>query len=200
MLIPITFLNFYFFLRLTLLFNNFGITCQILHNSFSPNHPDLEQWLLTRFLEEIITLMLQSLSQTGMKRKYNVLGKLSHVCFTGSFFLLSLSRSINSGHFWKGRCFPLAPQPWQCSRLLTHSLRQEAGDNSNSTLQLCHSCIKQIKKVEEAQEAVDNFLCTHGPLGPAWRTQGVKSPSALLTRPWVALEQARDLPPQWTVE
>lgn len=77
--------------------------------------------MLTRFLEEVITLMLQSLTQIGIKRKCNVLGKLSHICFTDSFFLLSLSGSINSGHCWKSRCFPLTPQLWQCSRLLTHS-------------------------------------------------------------------------------
>lgn len=141
----------------------------------------------------MLTLLLQSLSQTGIKRKYNMLGKLSHICFTGSFFLLC--RSTQSGHCWKGRCFPLTPQPWRCSRLLTHSRRQEHGSNSNSMLQLCHSCIKLIKKVEEeAQEVIDSFLCTHGPLGPARRAQGVQSPSTLLTRPWVAQEEARDLP------
>lgn len=75
---------------MTLLFNNFALAYQIVHNSVSSNHPDLEEWILTRFLEEVITLMLQSLSQTGIKRKYNVLGKLSHICFTDSFFLLSL--------------------------------------------------------------------------------------------------------------
>lgn len=31
--------------------------------------------MLSRFLEEIITLMLQSLSQTEIKRKHNMLGK-----------------------------------------------------------------------------------------------------------------------------
>lgn len=146
--------------------------CQVLHNSLSPNHPDLEWRMLSRFLEEIITLLLQSLSQTGIKREYNVLGKLSHVCLTGSFFLLSLSRIIHSGHCWKGRCFPLAPQPWRCSRLLTHSRRQDDSGNSNSTSQLCHSCIKPIKKVkEEAQEVIASFLCRRGLLGPAWRAQ-----------------------------
>lgn len=87
--------------------------------------------MVTWFLEEIITLMPQSLSQTGIKRKYNVLGKLSHICFTGSVFLLSLRRSISSGHCWKGRHFPLTPQPWHF-RLLTYSLRQEDSGNSYS--------------------------------------------------------------------
>lgn len=113
------------------------------------------------------------------------------MCFTGSFFLLAFSGSINSGPCWEGRRFPLASHPWQCSRLLIHSLRQEDSGNSNSTLQLCHSYIKQILKVVEAQEVIDSFLCMRRLLGPAWKTQGVKSPSALLTWPWVTQEQAQ---------
>lgn len=203
MSIPITLLDFFYFSsRLTLLFNSFGLMCRVLRNSHSPNHPDLEQRTPSRFLEAVITFMLRSLSQTGIKRKYNMLGKLSHICLTGSFFLLPLSRSIHPGHCWKGGCFPLAPQPWRRSRLLTRSRRQEDGGSRNSALQLCHSRIKWIKKKakEEAQEVTDSFLCRHGPLWPARRTRGVheefRALLPLLTGPQVAGEQARD-PPSW---
>lgn len=43
-------------------------------------------------------------------------------------------------------------------------------------------------KREDAQEVIDSFLCTHGTLELAWRTQKLKSPPALLTRSWVAQE------------
>lgn len=125
-----------------LLFNNFALAYQILHNSVSSNHPDLEQWMLTRFLEEVITLMFQTLSQTGIKRKYNVLGKLNHICFTGSFFLLVGASALgiagkadaSLSHHSHGN----APGSWHAL------LRQGDGCKISSTLQFCYSGNKQI--------------------------------------------------------
>lgn len=182
---------FYFFLRLTLLFNNFALVYQVLHNSISSNHPDLEGWMLTRFLEEAITLMLQSLSQTGIKRKYDALGKLSHICFIGSFFLLSLSGSINSGHCWRSRCFPLTPQLWQCSRLLTHS-PQAWGRLQNqqyiTVLSLRHQADDALKFGGSTRNYWQLPLYTLN----SWtcmEEKNLKSSPALLTRACVAQEK-----------